>query len=439
MTNLSRRDLLRAAGGAALVCAGGSAVVEAEDTAASWPTVRATGSNRGFDPDSRGPRTGVDERWSSEIGATTAPTLDDSSVFVGSDAGVHALARDTGTEAWLYETADPIAVPPFVDWQTVTASTTGGQVVRLGLAGEAEWTASVGGEPSSPMVVDEYTIVAADGDLYCLQNRDGELNWRTDADDPLVALEHPGYAPTVPFDGVQLRESPPPTDESVFAPTADPPGIVAVEITSGAVEWTTEIEDAEPPVRMPAYADDRLYVVDESQLIALDADAGTERWRDVRTDDPPGEPLAPPVVTLESVYAPGDGGIDEWTLDGEFRGRYGPEIDEPITELVASGGTLFAVTASKTVYAIGGDEGVERYQLRLPDADGYHGVAVAMGALYVGHEGVSALDEGGATDLLLGEAGVREGRGRSALWFPAAAVTAHLLSQADWLPSVDRS
>lgn len=173
---------------------------------------------RAFDAD------GGDERWRYDTGHETKskPAVGADHVFVASEAGLHAVDRDTGEEAYVRSVGGSA-------WET--------PVVRDG-------------------VVYTFGSTGGSGTLLALDTDSGEERWRVDVgdDDPPVV-----------------------TGESVYASGDEE--LVALDVEDGAAEVAFG-----QPARPLARVGDVLYAAHEGVALAFDATTGERLWR-LRTDE----------------------------------------------------------------------------------------------------------------------------------------------------------
>lgn len=159
--------------------------------------------------------------------------------------------------------------------------------------------------------------------------------------------------------------------------------------------WTVEI-GSDPSPRFPRFADGRLLVVADRQVIVLDAEEG-----DVRRAWP--SPLAvsraidyPPVIADSEVYVGTDLGVFAYGLDAETP-RWEFEHDEREGTAVAVGDESVFAAARSVLYRLDRSDGARRWKRDLPGRV-TGPPAYDAGVVYVPTEGaVRAIADDGET------------------------------------------
>ncbi|MES3516186.1 MAG: PQQ-binding-like beta-propeller repeat protein [Natronomonas sp.] len=161
--------------------------------------------------------------------------------------------------------------------------------------------------------------------------------WQQYQNDPQNSGQHDGWAPRDgiveqwTFDGVETDEgsgiigtpvvsSPDADGNRTVIVTREDGAVIGLDARSGEFDWVFFARDPETdePITVspsaPAVADGTVYVIIQTRLIALDADAGTIEWTHtlLDDDDSPGDRVtedrlqeAAPTVVDGTVYAPG--------------------------------------------------------------------------------------------------------------------------------------
>lgn len=170
-----------------------------------------------------------------------------------------------------------------------------------------------------------------------------------------------------------------------YAPGADPPD-------APDVVWTADVGSNR--AAEPAAAGGTVYVPAGSDgLYAVDAAAGTERWRALA--DAPVSVETAPAVADGTVYV---GGSEHTVLavdarTGDRRWSLGHPVDVSSTSPTIAGGTAYIARDDGRVLALDASTGDERWVAEVPRGDVRRAVAVADGTVYhATDEGVAALD-----------------------------------------------
>ena len=187
---LSRRMILIALGGTAVLVAGGTAI----KLITSGPRAKSSTPTLSGEPGA--------VLWMAPAGSTiifSSPTLGDGSVFVaGYDNNVYALDEASGAERWTVATGDRVRPSPaFSDRRVYVASWDGNVYALDASTGEERWKTPAGNSfPVSPVVADQ-TVYFGTTDWYvhALDAASGKVRWKTLTDGSASA------APTV-ADGV---------------------------------------------------------------------------------------------------------------------------------------------------------------------------------------------------------------------------------------------
>ena len=298
-------------------------------------------------------------------------TVDDAVYFglgddaVGSGAGeLYALDRD-GTERWTRETGS-VYERPRLDEGTLYVGSDDGVVRALDAGdGAVRWrhevrTDGTGGPPDPTVEEVEDAVYVAAGHVAALDPRSGEVRWRFGGDDTSVrsAAVHDGVAYV--GDGYAVRaveggeqrwsatfESFPRVavdDGRVFVRAG--PAVVRLDAGDGRRRWSADVDE----LAGWTVHGDRVYAAG-TELYALDADDGTEYWRESVADGP-----------LDRVVASTAG--DEGDTDDH--GVFVEEEDEAIHRLSPGGegtwsgevpGDVRGYVVDDLVY-VGSDEGV---------------------------------------------------------------------------------
>lgn len=290
------------------------------------------------------------------------PTLADDTLYVASDAGLRAIGVDARTEQWDYsmgydpqKNLDPgeyhPAGVPTVDDGTVYVGTNGGVVHAVdATTGEKEWTFTapvrrppgfeeIGGltydNIAGPVSVSDGTTFVSswNGHVYALDADTGQPRWSFDAKDQLEG------AVTVVGDAVYAVG-----DRNLYA----------LDSTDGALRWKLNQPsgDADVARGSPAIADGTLYVgrgtsVENMNLAAVNAEDGTVKWETPAVL----QSQANPSVANGVVYTPAgrllaldaETGELHWAYDHEATIGGAPPIIDDVLFAGDSDGRLVAI------------------------------------------------------------------------------------------------
>lgn len=195
--------------------------------------------------------------WSTAVGANASPVVGDRSVYVRDGNTLVSLTRETGTERWrrTIDDAEYLNRPaPVGDTVYLSNAASAGKVRALTTAdGSTRWTASAGSHPTAVTVTDDRVYAGGYyGKVTCLASSDGEQRWASNAGPPVGRiLAGPGR---------------------VYAQGSGGDVAIACLETGGTKCWTR-------PSGFPIAATaDTLFVADERQLLAVDADSGDRTW-----------------------------------------------------------------------------------------------------------------------------------------------------------------
>jgi outer membrane protein assembly factor BamB len=359
---LSRRMILMALGGTAVLVAGGTAIK-------LIPSGRRTESSA----KSLSGKPGA-VLWAEPAGSTiilSSPTLGDGSVFVaGYDKHVYALDEASGAERWTAATGDRVRPSPaFADGRVYVASWDGNVYALDASTGEVRWKTPVGDSfPVSPVVADQTVYFGTtDGYVQALDAASGKVRWNTltngaasaaptVADGVLyIGTEGHVYALDAPTGtvrwskdiGGQAWSSPAVADGRVFLGNDDH-SVYALRAETGEVSWTTPTDGA--VYSSPAAGGGLIYFgSDDKNVYALDAGSGEVRWKTPTG----GRVHSSPAVADGAVYV---GSFDGFlyalgATDGAVRWKAGtggqvwssPTVAEKVVYVGSYDGKIYAV------------------------------------------------------------------------------------------------
>jgi len=273
-----------------------------------------------------------DTLWTHEFekgsGMRSSPTVVDGVVYATAeldnpdqdvtDVVVRALDAETGSQQWstriqctALEYSSPAVVDGTVYHHIIPVDERDGLLFAFDAeSGETEWKVLTSNMRGSPTIVD--------GVLYHSTGllggeSTGLLGGGVVARDP--ATGEPLWKAVLEKEG-EARFGPAVADGTVYATTADPGNVIAVDTDTGDVEWTFDTGEARGS---PVVDSDTVYVPSwgDETVYALDADTGTERWH----FDTGGSPYHPPAIVDGTIF------VGESSGEGRFyavRGESSP-------------------------------------------------------------------------------------------------------------------
>jgi outer membrane protein assembly factor BamB len=140
--------------------------------------------------DAVGPESEPERLWRVKTGVRprSAPAVAAGTVYVGGDAGLHALDAATGNQRWLFETEEEISASPAVIEGVVYVGSADGAFYAIDAGtGIERWRFETGGKIRSSAVIVDGVIyfTSFDGYIYALDIASGAELWRyeTELDD----------------------------------------------------------------------------------------------------------------------------------------------------------------------------------------------------------------------------------------------------------------
>ncbi|HEY1580641.1 MAG TPA: PQQ-binding-like beta-propeller repeat protein [Terracidiphilus sp.] len=341
-----------------LACSGLTSITALCENA---PTFRGNPEHSGtYDAAGVPTLTGVKWTFKAAGPLIASPTIDGSTVYIGSTAGLfYALDRDSGKEKWNFNAKSRIAS---------TAAVAGG-VAYFG---------------------------AYDGNLYALEAATGKLKWKfaTEGEHRFAATHLHGSQPVKevmpdPFDC--YLSSPVAWNGAVYFGSGDG-NVYAVDAGTGRLNWKFKTGDVVHA--SPAISDGKVYIGSwDSNFYALDAATGKEVWRFKTGEDPDTHNQ----VGIQSSAAVVDGMVyfgcrdsHLYALDaktGEKTWAYGTKGSWVIASpAVRDGKVYFATSDSGMVYALDAKNGEVIFSLNLQRWPSFSSPAIAGDTLYEGSD-----------------------------------------------------
>jgi outer membrane protein assembly factor BamB len=276
------------------------------------------------------------------------------------------------------------ATPAVTDDGAIFAAA-GKAVHSLDATGHTLWRAEVGATQSSPAVDGSAVYVGTDaGVLHKLDRKSGKVLWRLPTGNSVLTRPATGG-------GLVYAES---TDDNVYG----------VDATTGVVRWRFARNDGSLGYSSPVYTPSALYVCGENTLYALDPATGQEKWRGFVG----GRSAGTPALGGGRAYVGGDGpnGLAAFDLEtGErkwsFLGADAPKKTAWVGAPLYAGGTVYAASYSRWVYAIDAATGKEKWRRQVlgaavtrPALDEKAGVLYVTSVTFRNNPTLWALDAG---------------------------------------------
>lgn len=222
----------------------------------------------------------------------------------------------------------------------------GSYLYQLDSGGRTLWATETGSQQSSPALDDRRVYIGSDrGILYALNRRTGQAAWR--------------YAPG----GTNTFLTPPTLGGGRVYVEGTDNNVYAVDAATGTLRWKFTRPDGSLGYAAPRYTRDSLLACGESNLYCLNPATGEERWRVVVG----GKSLASPALGGRRLFTGGDGsglnafseaGKRLWTFPGAAEADW---FGQPLY----TGGTVYAGTYQRYVYAVDAVTGKRKWSARI--------------------------------------------------------------------------
>ncbi|WP_171006725.1 outer membrane protein assembly factor BamB family protein [Halalkalirubrum salinum] len=238
-----------------------------------WRQFQADGAHTGATA-MAGPDGGGRIRWwSNTWGLSTAPVIEDGTVYAG-----------TGLQNQLVVALDETT-------------------------GDTQWEAPIGDDIARALAVNDGTVYAAASGVYALNAETGEQKW----------MDHLDTSWGLAF-----------ADDTVFTAAGGGGPLVALDVATGDRRWHREIHT----ITTPTVADGRVFAVGNADLLALDAETGETEWKKEidRAGGPPTVANGTVFVGTRGDLIAHDAatGDRDWTLPGSFRNTDIAAIDDTL-------------------------------------------------------------------------------------------------------------
>jgi outer membrane protein assembly factor BamB len=290
--------------------------------------------------------------WMSQLNGSVkaSPAVADGMVFVGTlDGEFYALDLATGEIIWTFNAGSPISSSPaFKDGLVFFGTEHPGKVYAVdAYTGLVRWLYQVPMDAavySSPAIVYGMVVVGgSDGNLYCLDERKGQLLWVTHV-------------------GPEDASSPAVEDGVVFVTSNR--GACAVDLLTGTFIWT--FETAWPVTSCPAVADGMVFVASENddRVFALINSTGKLVW----VFQTGGWLTAPAVDSSERLVIVNSKdtwlyGLDEFT--GDVRWGYVNGVNDASAPTISANGLVYVGSPDGNIHCVNETTGKEVWKYGL--------------------------------------------------------------------------
>ncbi|WP_394739140.1 PQQ-binding-like beta-propeller repeat protein [Natronococcus roseus] len=360
---LSRRQLLAGlgvTGATAATAAVSSAALasDGDDGRYDWPMARYDPAGTGHNPDATGPKDGVEVAWQqdteSPMHGLTAPILLGETLYGVGRQSLVAFDRESGEirfarEGQYWSTPARAAAKAYRS-DTLAASS------REGIHG-----------------------LNADGGYELFGRSIGTERWHAPGEE---SRRWSGSAPREP--------SPVAADGTVYAVVPETDRVVAIDASSGHLEWERTIGDPRSSgTNRPVVSEGTVYVSSRpGDLVALDADTGEVRWSE-QPDPNPDSALnyrnfRPPTATEAGLVVPDREGVALLDpTDGSVLWEYDLDGNATDGSAAVAHGTAFVTDGEESLHAIDLERGEREWTADYsPDVD----PVVADGVVYLGYQ-----------------------------------------------------
>lgn len=391
-SEVTRRELLAAAGTTAVAAALPRGVLAQEGTPDEWPAFGYDAGKTGYNPDGEGPRSDVGGAW--EFTRPAGPISAGSAVVGGvvyapsEDGNLYAVDTERGEEVdgWPVELGAGSGSPPTVADGTVYVGDDSGVVHAIDAGtGEHRWQFGTEGpvEGSATVVDGTVYVGSSDGVVYAIDAASGaETAWEFDTGTGIEG-------------GVAVERSPEGGAETVYAGNTGG-AVFALDAATGEPRWEEPFVVRGQVRATPTFADGTVYVGTvegiDGFVYAVDTETGEQRWQ----FEPERAVLGSPAIAGDSVYVTSRDqhvyAIDDESADQLWRYDTGRQLNN---SPVVVGDTVYAASFNNSVVglSLAGDE---RFAVET-EGNVSASPAVAGGRLYVGNEdgNLYALEAGG--------------------------------------------
>ncbi len=302
-----------------------SNVILAPSSSIDVPMDRGDAARSGVMP-GPGIENGLESKWRFEAGrsSVSAPAVSGDTVFITSGAEIGSGAENqgaiisidatTGSERWRFPTQHAAGTTPAIAHGIVYAGDSGGIVYALDAGtGQELWRKELQSDwTSAPVVVNDTVFVGAAGyrsalhvaveegsvvvgsglvgapengfQLYAFDRTTGEEQWHSGDDRSghpgLFAFDLDSGELLWNFEMASLESGPAISGQHVYAGSTLDATIYALDLSSGAEEWSAPIGEDLSLDSAPAISGGSVFITTAyGSIVCLDGSTGAERWR----------------------------------------------------------------------------------------------------------------------------------------------------------------
>ncbi|OLZ39887.1 pyrrolo-quinoline quinone [Natrinema saccharevitans] len=190
----------------------------------------------------------------------------------------------------------------------------------------------------------------------------------------------PGPSPSSPPVKALEGATPVPADGTVYVAIPDRSEVVALGATDGSERWRRRLDAGDGSgvtVRRPAVKDGTVFVTGwPSQVRALDAETGDVVWSDELDDGM----VLPPTATADGVVVPTRGGLSVYEANGDVRWSRDLEGNATDGAVAVADGRVFFADGTESLHARDLETGAEEWTLSFTQEAA---PIVADGVVYV--------------------------------------------------------
>lgn len=356
----SRRQLLGGIGaaGAALVGSGAVLAADHDGSRYDWPMARYDAAGTGHNPAAAGPKDGVEVAWRQDMASPmhglTAPILLGETLYGVGRRSLVAFDRESGEIRFArdgqYWSTPARATAKAYRRDTLAVSS------REGVHG-----------------------LSAGGGYELFGRSIGTERWHAPGEE---SRRWSGSTPREP--------SPVAADGTVYAIDPGSDRVVAIDASSGRLEWERTIGDPRSiGSNRPAVRDGIVYISSRpGDIVALEADTGERRWSE-RPDPHPDSALnyrnlRPPTATDAGLVVPDREGVGLFDpTDGSVLWEYVHDGNATDGSAAVADGTAFVTDGEESLHAIDLESGEREWTADYsPDVE----PVVADGVVYLGYQ-----------------------------------------------------
>lgn len=342
-----------------------------------WSKVGYDLQNTSYAPEVSAPAHEVSECWSLDLtsGLYTSPIIADGTVYLnyeseysGDEPNVYALDARTGDIRWTVDLGrfgSFWTSPTLADGKVFVLDDSGahcGNLLALDRTEGGELWRAEGRFKHSAVGSDGLVYVGSEDGIVAIDVTDGAVEWTN------RTVE-------------QTRATPAIDDESVFVPLGN--SLWAVDASTGGVQWETKVGTRQTS---PVVSDEMVFTGGEDGCLrAFDIDTGSIQWTYEREE----QIYESPAVAGEFVFFGSDDGYLHAVATESGEANWKTRLDEWVREVTYIDGSLFVSSWTKGdwnesgVYVLSPEDGVLRQKVEF-ETSPTSPVVAADGRLFVG-------------------------------------------------------